>query len=356
MRVLQLGPFPPPYGGVQANLVAIREYLRRLGVANGVINLTRHRRASVDGVFYPNSSAETAALLLKLRARILHLHLGGTIQFRIAALALFCSAIPGRKTVLSFHSGGYPSSPEGRAAKRASFLGFVFRRLDRIIVVNQELAAMFRRFGVPEQRIRLILPHFVDHTEIAPSLPQPINSFFAEHHPVLTTVGLLEPEYELPMQIDVLGRIRECKPDAGLVIIGSGSLELQLRETIKAKPYGPHILLAGDVPHRVSLLAIRESRVFLRTTLYDGDAVSVREALSLGTPIIATDNGMRPDGVQLIPISNADALEAAILNELVHQPIRTKVDDSGIQNLQQVVQLYRELDPEIPSSESHKAR
>ena len=29
MRVVQLGPYPPPHGGVQTNLVAIREYLRR---------------------------------------------------------------------------------------------------------------------------------------------------------------------------------------------------------------------------------------------------------------------------------------------------------------------------------------
>jgi glycogen synthase len=355
MRVLQLGPFPPPYGGVQANIVAIREHLRRLGVANGVINLTRYRRASGDGVFYPHSAAETAALLLKLPARILHLHIGGTVPLRAAGLALFCSSIPGRKTVFSFHSGGYPSSPEGRAAKRASFLGFVFRRLDRIVVVNQEMVDMFRRFGVPQQRIRLILPHFVDHDETASSLPQPIGDFFAGHDPVLTTVGLLEPEYDLALQIDVLSRIRELHPNAGLVIIGSGSLEPQLREIIKAKPYGQHVLLAGDVQHSVSLRTILDSRLFLRTTLYDGDAVSVREALALRTPIIATDNGMRPDGIQLIPISNAEALEASILHELAHEPVRNRVDDSGIENMQQVVQLYRELDPELLSSGSHQA-
>ena len=33
MRVVQLGPYPPPHGGVQTNLVAIREYLRRRGHA-----------------------------------------------------------------------------------------------------------------------------------------------------------------------------------------------------------------------------------------------------------------------------------------------------------------------------------
>ncbi len=352
MDVIQLGPFPPPHGGVQANLVAIRRYLSRIGIHNGVINLTRHRRASGDGIFYPNSATETAALLFKLPARILHLHIGGTVPLRVAALALLCSAIPKRKTVLTFHSGGYSSSPQGRAAKSASFLGFVFRRFDRIIVVNKELATVFRRFGVPEERIRLIPPHFVDHDDIAPSLPQPFESFFAEHNPVLTTVGLLEPEYDLPQQIDVLGRIRDRIPSAGLVIIGSGSLEQKLREIIEAKPYGRHVLLAGDVEHPVSLRVIRDSRVYLRTTLYDGDAVSVREALSLGTPIVATDNNMRPAGVQLIPISNPKELEEAILNEISNTVAPTRLHDSGIENLQQVVRLYRELDREIQPFDS----
>src|SRR5438105_8526009 len=39
-----------------------------------------------------------------------------------------------------------------------------------------------------------------------------------------------------------------------------------------------------------SLRAIADADVLLRTTLYDGDAISVREALYLGTPVVATDN------------------------------------------------------------------
>ena len=31
MRVVQLGPYPPPHGGVQTNLVAIRDLLRKSG-------------------------------------------------------------------------------------------------------------------------------------------------------------------------------------------------------------------------------------------------------------------------------------------------------------------------------------
>ena len=50
MIVLQLGPYPPPHGGVQTNIVAIREHLRRHGMGAPVINLTRHRAEDGDHV------------------------------------------------------------------------------------------------------------------------------------------------------------------------------------------------------------------------------------------------------------------------------------------------------------------
>jgi hypothetical protein len=38
----------------------------------------------------------------------------------------------------------------------------------------------------------------------------------------------------------------------------------------------------------------------------------VREALSLGTPVLATDNGMRPEGVRLLTKLDAPSLALAI--------------------------------------------
>jgi len=346
MQVIQLGPYPPPYGGVQANLVAIREHLRRKGIESGVVNLTRHRKDPGNGVFFPRTALEVASLLLRLPARILHLHIGGSVSRRVAALGLFCGLLPGRRTVLTFHSGGYPSSEEGRNADARSFRGFAFRRFDRIIVVNDQLVDVFRRYGVKPERIRLIHPHAIDRDEVAPSLTEPLGSFYRSHAQVLLSVGLLEPEYDLSLQIDVLERVRRRYPSTGLVIIGSGSLEGKLRERIASKSYGEHILLTGDVAHPQALRAIQDADVLLRTTLYDGDAVSVREALFLGTPVIATDNGMRPPGPRLIPVRNADALDAAIAEALPRKEERSARSElSGRENLEAVFELYRELAP-----------
>jgi glycosyltransferase involved in cell wall biosynthesis len=348
MRVLLLGPYPPPYGGVQVNLLSIRGFLRERGIPCAVINLTRYRRVDGDGVFYPRSAVGLLRLLAGLRYEIIHLHIGGAISPRLLALCLCCCSIPGSRAVLTFHSGGYPSSPEGRKARRWSLRGVVFRRFDRVIAVNQEIADLMARYGLPRGKVRLIPPWSPPAYAAGAGLPANLEGFFARHAPVLLTVGLLEPEYDLPLQIEVLGGIRKRHPEAGLVIIGSGSLEEELRGAIPSKPYAEHVLLCGDVPHAETLAAIARCHLFLRTSLYDGDSLAVREALHFGTPVIASDNGMRPPGVLLVPPRDAGKLLLAVEAGLGRRQPRTAMEQGrrNEDNLEAVLDLYRELAPE----------
>lgn len=341
MRVLQLGPWPPPHGGVQTNLVAIRRLLLEKNIPCEVINLTRFRANSGEGIYYPANSFELMRLLFRLRYDLLHLHVGGSLPLRLVCLGLVCTLIPRARSVFTFHSGGYPGSKEGRAARPFTLRGFVFRRFNAIIAVNAELLDMFRRFGVPRGRLRLISPHSLPEERDA--LPPLLGAFFGSHEPVLAAVAGLEPEYDLPLQMEVMGEVVKAFPRAGLAIIGSGSLESELKGVWESKPWKEHILLCGDVPHAATLRAMSEAAIMLRTTHYDGDSISVREALALGTPVIATDNGMRPEGVHLIPRGDATALFRTIRDLLTTPPPRTTQSGTGGRNIEAVLSLYREL-------------
>jgi glycosyltransferase involved in cell wall biosynthesis len=343
MRVLQLGPYPPPHGGVQTHLVALRDYLRRHGHTCDVVNLTRFRREDADGVYYPSGALSLMWLLWRRPADILHLHFGGDLTPRLLGLALFCTLLPGRTTVLTFHSGGYPTSPAGRTAARATLRGFVLRRLDGLIGVNPEISELFVRFGVLRGSVRTILPFAVEPPDRALPLPPRLAAFLSAHSPVLLTVGLLEPEYDLPMQIDAMAGILQRYPRAGLLIVGAGSLEERLRARIASTPYADHVLLYGDMPHAVTLRATLECDLLLRTTLYDGDSVAVREALYLGTPVIATDNKMRPAAVHLIPPSDAPRLRDAVCELLSGGRARRAPGGDGQENIRAVARFYEEL-------------
>jgi glycosyltransferase involved in cell wall biosynthesis len=342
---------------VQANLMAIRGYLRQRQVPCRVINLTRHRQADMDGLHYPKHGLAVLWLLARLPHDVAHLHVGGDFNLRLLGLALVCGLWPGRKAVLTFHSGGYPSSPAGRRAHPRSVRGFVLRRLDHVVAVNSDIAALFARFGLDPARVSVIPPFAVPPPDAQAALPERPRAFFESHRPVLTTVGLLEPEYDLSLQLEALGQVRARHPRAGLAIVGSGSLEADLRRRIDALPYREHVLLCGDLPHAATLRAIAQSDLLLRTTLYDGDSVAVREALHLGTPVIASDNGLRPAGVHLVPRSDLAALVRAIEERLGGARAPADQGGSGEENLEAVFRIYEALaaerapaGPRVPAS------
>jgi glycosyltransferase involved in cell wall biosynthesis len=329
---------------VQSNLVAIRAFLLRQGIPCTVINITRHRQPASDDVYFPQTAAGLVRLLLQLDYDIIHLHVGGMLSRRLLGLGLVCTLLPGSKSVMTFHSGGYPSTPEGKSSSPDSLAGFVLRRFDGVIGVNPEIIGFLERLGVSPTRVRLIYPHsFFREQQALPSLPEPLASFFATHNPVLISVGLLEPEYDLLLQIEALGQVRQKFPRGGLVLIGAGSLEQDLRNRIRARPFAQHILLCGDVPHATTVEAISRANVMLRTTLYDGDAVSVREALHMNTPVIASNNGMRPAGVHLIPKSDLPALLRAIDERLAQPALRKEVPGNDDSNLKAVLEFYGEI-------------
>jgi glycogen(starch) synthase len=343
LRVLLLGPYPPPHGGVEISMASLRNFLLRDGICCEVVNLTRHRKTEGSGVYYPAKAIDVIRLLLQKKAEIIHLHIGGNVSWRLLGLGLLCSLLPGKKLILTLHSGGYPTSPAGKVARPLSLRGFLFRRFDGLIGVNRELVDMFVKFGVPRSKIRLILPFELPDQVPDVALPKTIRMFLETHSPVILTVSGVEPEYDLPAQIEVLGCVREMRRDAGLLIIGAGSRESEIRRQIRAKPYANHILLAGDVSHDVVLRVMSLSDVLLRTTLYDGDSIAVREALHLGLPVVATDNGMRPAGVTLIPISNREALVRAVGRVLDMPRARETSPGADRTNLQAVAKFYREL-------------
>lgn len=343
MNVLQMGPYPPPHGGVQTNLVALRKYLLDRGIGCPVINLTRFRREERDNVYYPKTAFGVMRLLLQLNYDLIHLHVGGNLSMRHAGVMLLCSSIPGKKTVFTFHSGGYPSSEAGQRARPGSLRGIALRRMDGIIAVNQELVELFERFEVASERIRLIPPHAVETGGRANGLPEPMAAFYREHDPMLVTVSGLEQEYDLPLQIEALGKLRLQFPRIGLAIIGGGSQEGEIRRLIDGKPYRGDLLLCGDMAHETTLEGIRAATLFLRTTWYDGDSISVREALHLGTPVVASDNRMRPAGVHLVPKSDLETL-CRTVEALLRQPVpRRSIADSGPENLDAVFRFYKDL-------------
>jgi glycosyltransferase involved in cell wall biosynthesis len=87
-------------------------------------------------------------------------------------------------------------------------------------------------------------------------------------------------------------------------------------ECIRQSSLEGHMLLLGDVEHDRCLSVMGASDLFLRPTLHDGDSLSVREALSLGVPVVASRTGNRPGDVHLFQPGDVDDMVAQALRVL----------------------------------------
>ncbi len=350
MRVLQLGPYPPPAGGVSRNLLAIREELAAAGHSCEIIVTAKSDEVRDEvGVHRPSSAFDLLRLLRVLDYDVLHIHVGGDITSRLMRLMLACCVFGKGKKVLTMHSGGYPTSESAIAAKPASVRGRIFRMFDRVISVNKAIAEVFSSYGVPLEKNLVIPPHALRNPDENVSVPEGLARFAAEHSPFLLSVCALEAEYDVFTQIEALGTVLTKFPDAGLMLVGSGSQEAEIRKAVESKPYARRVLLGGGVENDVALHLMRSADVFLRTTLFDGDAIAIREAMFFGTPVIATDNGMRPEGVALVPVKDNSALVDAIVT-IASRPRdgRPKQADD-VSNIRAVVELYGEIVKRVDS-------
>lgn len=343
MHVLQLAPYPPPEGGISRNALAIREELRKNGHECSIIATAKTDKISGEpDVYYPRTPIDLVKLLAELKFDILHVHVGGDVSPRVLAFLTTCALFGRNKSVLTFHSGGY-AIENAETAKKKSLAGFIFRRFKKIIGVNPLMIRMFENFGVKKEALNLIAPFVHQSPDKSIEIPAELKEFAEKHQPFLLSASLLEDTYDLFMQIDAMEKVLERLPNAGLMIIGSGSLEAELKAAIAGKSYADKIFLTGNVAHPITLHLINRADILLRTTKFDGDAISVREALFLETPVIATDNKMRPEGVNLIPIHDADALIKAIENLANgEKPTKTaKPDDRS--NIVKVLKIYKEI-------------
>lgn len=341
IHVLQLGPYPPPEGGVSRNMLAIREELLARGDKCSIVATSRTSGVETDpNVFHPRSPVELVRLLRSIPFDVLHLHVGGEINKRVLGIAGAAVFFARRKSVLTIHSGAYPLSDEAKRAAPMTVAGSIYRRFGGIVAVNDALADVFLRFGVAKERIHKILPFALSLPDTSVQIPATIEKFFADHSPVLLSVGGLERDYDPFFQIEAMEAVLRRYPQGGLLLAGDGSMRAEVNAAIGKSEYAQNVLAAGNIEHAVTLNLIDRADAVLRTTLFDGDAISIREALFLGTPVIATDNGMRPDGVKLFVGGDVDGFVAMIDEAVEHKGAEIREKPVDRRNILDVLSLY----------------
>jgi glycogen(starch) synthase len=108
--------------------------------------------------------------------------------------------------------------------------------------------------------------------------------------------------------VQAMPRLRSRWPEIGCVVMGIGADCREASALVAKHGMNGAVWLAGDLDHELCLQLMSRSAVFVRPTIRDGDSISVREAVALSVPVVASRVGTRPDGVLLFEPGDVDGI------------------------------------------------
>lgn len=233
----------------------------------------RLKTAGVDVELEPEGSRSFVRLAAAVRARLRSADLVHSHRYKENLLA----ALSGRPWIATEHGRAEPAA--GSAALRMRGYLALDRLLKRssarrVIAVSSEIErALVARIG---RRRTVRVWNGVPDPVAASELPA-----WEDRPPVVGTLGRLAPVKGLELAIEAVAR---CS-DVRLEMVGAGPQRAALEARAAALGARNRISFCGFDPD--PLRRVATWRALLVTSLHEGNPVSVIEALSLGTPVLA---------------------------------------------------------------------
>ena len=239
---------------------------------------------------------------------VVHIHSGNWLLRILLVLACRLGRV---KTVVTLHSyrlSGFKRFLSNMAMKFA----------DSVICVNEDIAVSA---GLSSAYVKEAFIPSLDDVDVP--LPDEVDSFIGSHDASVLVCAnayrLTRYEgkdlYGLDQCIELARRLKREGNDAVIVfvvgtVMSSDDIYWSAEKCIREEGLGDVIKI---YPKSLDFLTLmRRADIVLRPTLSDGDALTVREALFFGKPVIASDVVPRPAGTIVYTSESADDLHAKI--------------------------------------------
>ncbi|GAC1341947.1 MAG: hypothetical protein NVS2B9_05240 [Myxococcales bacterium] len=344
LKVLLVGDFPPPHGGVAVHVEELQRAVRADGGEAIVLDIGRGQLPA-EGVLAARTPARFLAHLAAyaMRGYLIHVHTSGANpkSWVLASLCAAAGRAVGRPALLTLHSGLGPEYLSASPLRRA-VAGASARSFEAVIAVSHPIARMLRLCGVPARRL-FVLPAFSPANLQPGAAPPGFEEIRSAGGPILCAMLAPGKLYGERVLLRAFARVREHLPDARLVLYGAGTSSPELRAAAQelCGPSADAVHGLGELARPAALAVIAGCDVFVRPTLADGDSVSVREALALGRRVVATAVGNRPQAVRLVAPGDDLQLAAGICKSLAEAPSPAGEPAAGDDAIARIFALYR---------------
>lgn len=195
---------------------------------------------------------------------------------------------------------------------------FVIRRMRGVVLVAEAMKKELP--GNLSTGHAAVIPNGLNISEIQEAalapLDEPFRSFFTNHEVVILGVGRLSREKGFDRLIAAFPEIRKQLPGAGLVIVGEGGLRQQFETLIDELDLKDVVLMPGYCGTVPALLS--HSKALIITSLTEGLPITLLEAMSLKTSVVASAVGEIPralcdgNGGQLLSDVEPETISRAV--------------------------------------------
>ena len=205
-----------------------------------------------------------------------------------------------------------------------------YRKADGIISESEGVKnELIKYYGVKENQIETIYPP-IDIEYISLAKKEKVDHpWFSDNVPIIITLARLVQNKGHVYLIKAFANLRK-KYNCRLVIIGQGEEREKLERLTRELKVNKDVAFLGFQPNPFKYIA--RAQVFVLSSLYEGFARVLVEAMACNVPVVSTRCPYGPDEIikneitgMLVPVGNVDALSNAISKLLVDDALRKKI-------------------------------
>ena len=230
---------------------------------------------------------------------------------------------------------------------------FALKKYSLIIVVNNDIKNICLSAGIDKSKIMMIpayISPIIKQNEIN-EIDNDIGEFIETHSPIISANAYAiaffknQEVYGIEICINLCEKIIKNHKNVGFVFLLSKIGNNEYFEKMKQK------IIDKKLENNFKLIKLNcqfypilmKSDLFIRPTNTDGDAISVREALSMGVPTIASDVVLRPEGTTIFKNGDLNDLNSKVNNILdYYEPCKKELENLEIiDNSKKFSNLYK---------------
>jgi glycogen(starch) synthase len=311
-KVVLLGPYPPPYGGVSVYVKALHAALRSRGLRLWAYG---DEQVQGDGVRFMRDKRRELVPLLRREGRGARVadctHFLFEYPSALVPVWVTLKRLLGFEWVKILHDGSLPVRHARFSAARRALFRLAARSVTEFVVVSEELARWLRdEVGVeqPLTHVGSLLP--VPYRDAEGELPAEVGGVFTDamrRARRVCSVGVFIPDYGFLHAALAVERLRrETGEDICLVLLDGDFAcdEAYREEVLRGREW---ITVLKNVPHPDVFKIFRRCDAFVRGFGLESYGLSRVEAVWAGLPVVATRAG-ETRGMLLYDFGDVDEL------------------------------------------------